>query len=160
MKECSRRYCCLNCNCQVIICSHCDRGNRYCKQCSPKIALKVRQRANKRYQITYQGRLNHAARQKRYRERERLKKKVTYTGSNSISFRDLLNKKRKDVNINFKPDKKQKSKDIFCHCCGKSCSELSHGDYSSNLNLNRKRKVAGNERINVFLRQISVTLRR
>ena len=114
--------------------------------------LEARRRANKRYQDSYQGRLNHAARQKRYRERERLKQKVTYTGSNCISLRDLLNKKRKDLNINFKLDKKRKSKDVFCHCCGKACSGGCRDYYLSGLNKNRKRRVAFIEEIDDFLR--------
>jgi hypothetical protein len=37
-------------------------------RCAPVMYLKARRRANKRYQNTYQGRINHAARQKRYTE--------------------------------------------------------------------------------------------
>ena len=72
MQDSSRMYGCLKCNSPTIICRHCDRGNRYCKQCAPVMYLKARRRANKRYQNTYQGRINHAARQKRYRERLKL----------------------------------------------------------------------------------------
>ena len=152
MKEIYRHYNCLNCNSQIILCRYCDRGNIYCKQCAPIMYLKTRQRANKRYQSSYQGRINHAARQKRYRERERLKHKVTYQGSKMISLCDLLIKKRKDVIINFKPVKKRTIKDVFCHCCGKSCSGFIRDDYLYDLNQNRKRRVACKEKINHFLR--------
>jgi hypothetical protein len=89
----SRLYGCLNCNSPLVICRHCDRGNRYCKPCAPAMYLKARRRANKRYQSTYRGRINHAARQKSYRERQ--KQKVTHQGSKGRSVRDLLINKRK-----------------------------------------------------------------
>ena len=143
MQDTSRVYPCLNCNCQTIICSRCDRGNIYCKQCAPIMAIKTRQKANQRYQHTYQGRLKHAARQNRYREL--IKHKVTYQGSKRISFCDLLNKKRKCVITNFASDKKRKSKDVFCHYCGEHCSAVLRDDYLTDLNRNRKRKGAYND---------------
>ena len=122
----SRLYTCLNCHCLITICCHCDRGNRYCKQCSPIMRLRARQRANKRYQNTYQGRLNHAARQKRYRKR--LKQKMTYQGSHAISLRDLISDKRKCAIVNYKPVKKQNPNDIYCHCCHKICPPFLRSD--------------------------------
>lgn len=118
------------------------------------MALKAQRTANKRYQSTYRGRLNHAARQKRYRERnsERQKHKVTYPGSKLISLCDLLSKKRKGVVIKFKPDKKENIKAIFCHCCGKSCSGFLRHDYLSDVNQNKEHRVAYKEKINHFLR--------
>ena len=150
MQYTARLYCCHNCNCQTIICSRCDRGNIYCKQCAPIITVENRRKANQRYQRTYQGRVNHAARQKRYRAR--LKQKVTYQGSKRISLCDLLNKKRKGIIINFKSDNKRKSQDIFCHCCDENCSTLLRDDYLTDLNQNRKRRGTYMEIFNNFLR--------
>ena len=56
----------------------CDYGNRYCMGC----ASIARQAARKRALARYQGRLNHAVRQSRYRER----KKVTHKGSSTLRF--------------------------------------------------------------------------
>lgn len=112
--------------------------------------LKTRQKANKRYQRTYQGRLNHAARQKRYRER--LKYKVTYQASNIIPLCDLLNKERKYVIINFKLNKKRKFKEVFCHCCSKSCLPFLRDGYLSDLNQYREYSEVYKEKVNHFLR--------
>ncbi len=150
MPTTARLYYCLNCNCQNIICSRCDRGNRYCKQCAPIIKAENQKKANQRYQRTYQGKINHAARQKRYRER--LKQKVTYQGSKRTSLRDLLNKKRKGVIINFESDKKRKPQDIFCHCCDENCSTPLRDDYLTDLNRNNKRRGRYKDIFNKFLR--------
>jgi hypothetical protein len=127
MHDHPRKYGCLKCNSLVIICRHCDHGNIYCKQCAPVMYLIARRRANTRYQKTYQGRINHAARQKRYRER--LKQKVTHQGSQARSLRDLLVNKRNCVEVTFKVENKPYTKDIFCHCCNKMCSPFLRDDW-------------------------------
>ena len=101
MQGSSRLYGCFSCNSPIIICRHCDRGNRYCKQCAPVMYLKARRRANKRYQSTYRGRINHAVRQKRYRERQ--KQKVTHQCSKGQSVRDLVMNKRKCAMLTVEP---------------------------------------------------------
>ena len=78
MNNAARLYSCQKCNAQVTICRHCDYGNRYCMEC----ASIARQAARKRALARYQGRLNHAVRQSRYRER----KKVTHKGSSTLRF--------------------------------------------------------------------------
>ncbi|MGK0270557.1 MAG: hypothetical protein ACI88H_001204 [Cocleimonas sp.] len=120
MNETARRYGCINCHSQVIICRDCDRGNRYCKQCAPVMHLKARRRAGIRYQDSHQGRLNHAARQRRYRER--VQNKVTHKGSSIISLCDVLENKRKSANM--KPIELAQGyfDGIFCDCCCTECS--------------------------------------
>ena len=113
MHDSPRQYGCLKCNRPTVICRHCDRGNRYCKQCAPIMYLKARRRAKQKYQKTYQGRINHAARQKRYRNR--LKKKVTHQCSKVISLRDLLVNNGNSVEDTFKSEKKPYTKEIFCY---------------------------------------------
>lgn len=120
MNETARRYGCLNCHSQVIICRDCDRGNRYCKQCAPLMRLKARRRAGIRYQNSHQGRLNHAARQKHYRER--MRNKVTHKGSNVISLCDVLENKRKSVNMNTEQHMLDTFDRIVCDYCCTECS--------------------------------------
>jgi hypothetical protein len=139
MHDSSRLYSCLSCHCIIIICTHCDRGNIYCKQCAPVRFLRAKQRANKRYQATYKGRLNHAARQKRYRER--LKQKVTYQGFKARSVRDLLVDKGKCVKTLFNTSKKSHIKDIFCHCCNKICSPFLRDGWLSDYDHKKRHKV-------------------
>ena len=62
-----RLFNCARCHRQVRICSHCDRGNRYCSpQCSYQARRDSLCRAGASYQQTEQGRINHAARQQNY----------------------------------------------------------------------------------------------
>ena len=64
----ARLFVCLRCRAQVLVCSHCDRGQIYCAgTCAQEARQHARQAAGKRYQATYRGRLNHAARAGRYR---------------------------------------------------------------------------------------------
>ena len=120
MNDTARLYSCLRCNSQVTICRHCDRGNIYCKKCAPKAGQDARDRAATRYQASYRGRSNHAARQRRYRES--LKQKVTHKGSIRLSIHDLLINKRKTVKPPpILPDTNI-SDAICCHWCHRLCS--------------------------------------
>jgi len=77
MKRTARLYNCVRCHCQVTICTTCDRGNIYCAKCAQVARKKSVRAAGKRYQATRRGRMKHAERQRRYRER---RKKVTHQG--------------------------------------------------------------------------------
>jgi len=75
-----RQFACAACRQLVLICSHCDRGNRYCSAACSSQARRARSRAaGERYQSTRPGRLNNANRQRRWRERQL--NKVTHQGS-------------------------------------------------------------------------------
>lgn len=72
----------FNCGCcglQVRICSRCDHGNIYCRECAPICRAESIGAAGRRYQDTPEGALKHADRQSRYRER--LLQDVTHQGS-------------------------------------------------------------------------------
>lgn len=88
MEPPARHYLCARCRTAVLICSHCDRGQRYCASHCAKLArTQSLQSAGQRYQSSLPGRLSHAARQRRYRERQT---KVTHHSSPSIPLDDLL----------------------------------------------------------------------
>ena len=79
MEPPGRRYLCAGCRTAVLICSHCDRGQRYCTPgCAERARRHSLRAAGHRYQATSQGRLAHAERQRRYRARQQ---KVTHQGS-------------------------------------------------------------------------------
>lgn len=95
MKETARLFNCVLCHELVNICSDCDRGNIYCSEHCSTIARQSSMReAGKRYQSTFQGRLNHAKRQADYRRRQQEKiedtEKVTHRGSQVNPSDDLL----------------------------------------------------------------------
>jgi hypothetical protein len=75
----ARFFLCARCRAQVMICSCCDRGNIYCAQDCAQVARRSAQRAaGRRYQSSFRGRRNHAARARRYRAQQN---KVTHQGS-------------------------------------------------------------------------------
>jgi len=59
------------------ICTHCDRGQRYCSPaCRSEARRRQHRAANRRYQQSPEGRLDHRDRQQHYRER-RCRPRVT-----------------------------------------------------------------------------------
>jgi hypothetical protein len=82
---CARLFLCARCRAQVLLCSHCDRGQRYCGPACSSAARRANQRAaGRRYQRSPDGRIKHAARQLRWRQRRReqcARGSVTHQGS-------------------------------------------------------------------------------
>ena len=81
---------CFGSECRALffLCSHCDRGQRYCSlACRERARVEQHRRANQRYQESLEGRLDHRDRQRAYRERCRHRAptaSVTDQGSLSI----------------------------------------------------------------------------
>jgi hypothetical protein len=66
----ARLFLCVGCRVQVVVCSRCDRGNRYCSRaCWRQKRDLARREAACRYQRSRGGRARHAARSRRWRER-------------------------------------------------------------------------------------------
>ena len=62
---------CARCRAQVLLCSRCDRGQRYCgRACSRAARQDSRRETARRYQRSRAGRLAHAARSRRWRQRQ------------------------------------------------------------------------------------------
>lgn len=86
-----QRFCkAPDCRIPFFICSHCDRGQRYCGlQCRQTCRLVQRRQARLRHQQSYEGRLDHRDRQRAYRLRkaksafDTAKENVTDHGSQS-----------------------------------------------------------------------------
>ena len=126
----ARLFQCARCHALTKICSHCDRGNVYCGDCAVSARKKARQATSKRYQQSPAGRLNHAARQQSYRERQRLKiEKVTHQGSEStenvLAQENHLQSKKGDSNST----KLSKKGGISCVFCGLTCSPFLRSDF-------------------------------
>ena len=68
----ARLFICARCRTQVLLCSRCDRGQRYCgRACSRESRLQATRAAGRRYQDSRAGRMAHAARSRRWRQRSR-----------------------------------------------------------------------------------------
>jgi hypothetical protein len=66
----ARLYLCARCRAQVILCSRCDRGNPYCgRPCWHQARKQARREAARRYQRSRSGRIAHAQRSRRWRQR-------------------------------------------------------------------------------------------
>lgn len=88
MRSTGRLFVCVCCRTQVLICSHCDRGQIYCAaHCAQTARSHSIREAGKRYQTSRRGRFNHAERTRRYRARQ---KNVTHQGSLAPARDDLL----------------------------------------------------------------------
>ena len=65
----ARLFVCARCRAQVLLCSRCDRGQRYCgRVCSRAARDDSRREAGQRYQRSRGGRIAHAARSRRWRQ--------------------------------------------------------------------------------------------
>ena len=66
-----QRFCrASDCRTLFFICSHCDRGQRYCSQaCRRSSRLEQQRAARRRHQDSLEGRLDHRDRQRAYRLR-------------------------------------------------------------------------------------------
>jgi hypothetical protein len=126
MPASSRLYHCCRCHAQVIICSRCDRGQRYCAgECRHEARAVSLKRAGKKYQSTRSGSFNNAARQSRYREKN--KQKVTHLGSAQKRLHYLLK-------IRLTETKKTQTRPLpdtayCCHYCGGACEPFFRQDF-------------------------------
>jgi len=85
MDRTARLFLCARCRDQVLLCSHCDRGQQYCSRACSRVSRRERRRETaQRYQSSRCGRLKHAARTARWRDRRRSLReggnKVTHQG--------------------------------------------------------------------------------
>jgi hypothetical protein len=123
MQSSARVFNCARCRCQVVICSHCDRGNIYCgKRCSQTARHQSQREAGRRYQRTYRGRLAHAARQRRLRQRRRAK--VTHQGSPAVLPDETLPAESRTSARRIESPPAVPGDGIGCHLCGRVCSHF------------------------------------
>jgi hypothetical protein len=122
MAPVGRLFLCVNCRAQTVICSACDRGQRYC---SPECAAHVRSArvrdAGRRYQHSERGRATHAERMRRCRAKQA---DVTHQGPIISTGREVsapvaepsitpASKTTAMANVEQQPR---------CHLCGCACS--------------------------------------
>lgn len=128
MNPSARMYHCARCHCQVIVCRYCDRGNVYCANgCAEQARTASLRRAAKRFSTTRRGRHANAARQHRFRARQRAK--VTHHGSaTNFNFALLLLalKTRESVQQH-EPGGRETA--IYCHHCHRPCDPFLRRDF-------------------------------
>lgn len=123
MGNTARLYNCARCHRQVVICSRCDHGNIYChRDCSHTARVNSQREAGRRYQSSPRGRLMHAARQQRYRQRHA--KKVTHRGSPPHGSYDSLSSTSSESGDKDKASLAGRGDGVFCHFCHRRCSRF------------------------------------
>ena len=123
-----RLFNCARCVCQVVICSHCDHGQIYCAgDCAGTARTESVRQSGQRYQASHNGQLKHAARQARYRERQR--QKVTHHGSDRRSRHASLVRQLKwllrEITSNPIRPNSAIAAELTCHFCHQPCSPFS-----------------------------------
>jgi hypothetical protein len=119
----ARLFLCAGCRKQVAICSCCDRGQIYCAgECARQARRGAVRCAGQRYQRGNAGRRRHAARQGRYRARD---KKVTHQGSPAPPVDDLLAPGSPvSASDAVAPQDRAWRTITHCHWCGRPCPPL------------------------------------
>lgn len=108
-----RTFTCLHCHGVVLVCPHCDRGQRYCGvRCRDQARRAAQGAAAQRYQATPRGRLAHARRQQRYRQRG-AQKIVTHQGSQGQDCGDVLT-----------PEHSEAPPPWHCHLCKRAVTDV------------------------------------
>jgi hypothetical protein len=70
VRETIRRFLCAGCRVVAYVCTACDRGQRYCSDgCARGARRRSQRESDRRYQNSERGRLKHAERARRYRQR-------------------------------------------------------------------------------------------
>jgi hypothetical protein len=128
MESTGRIFKCARCFKQVIICSRCDRGQRYCSpDCSETARNHSQRAASHRYQQSREGRIKHALRMRLYRLRKQI---VTHQGSQPWVPNGLLQTNPADTRkADAAPFQSVVTRRIQCHFCGCHCSEFVRLDF-------------------------------
>ena len=122
----SRLYFCCRCHVQVIICSRCDHGQRYCPgECRHQARSESLKRASKKHRQSRAGRFNNAARQQLFRARQI--QKVTHQGSSPKCLHDLLKTCLTEIKKTQKPSFPGST--CHCHFCGGVCDPFLRQDF-------------------------------
>lgn len=93
MDRSARLFLCARCRDQVLLCSHCDRGQQYCSRACASVSRRERRRETaQRYQRSRGGQLKHAARSAKWRQRRRsLRQARAGTGSDKVTHQGCPN---------------------------------------------------------------------
>ena len=86
MDRAARLFLCARCRDQVLLCSHCDRGQQYCgRTCSSVSRRERRRQTAQRYQSSRGGQLKHAARTACWRQRRRSLRQASVGDINKVT---------------------------------------------------------------------------
>lgn len=114
-----RSFTCVWCHTEVVVCSDCDHGQRYCShECRQQGRRASLRGCGQRYQSKTQGRCKHASRQRRYRARRRQQKIVTHQGLQEACTGDVL-APQVSAQVNVSPAREPVAVG-HCHWCARA----------------------------------------
>jgi hypothetical protein len=123
MQSSARLFNCARCRRQVVICSHCDRGNLYCGQgCAQAARRRSVRAAGERYRKGRRGRFAHAERQRRYRQRRQ--RNVSHPGSPPATIDETLPVESRASARRIESFAADAGDGIRCHFCARMCSRF------------------------------------
>ena len=152
----ARFFLCVRCREQVVVCRRCDHGQIYCSgSCAHEARRQSQRMAGQRYQATFCGRRNHAARMSRHRARQKI---VTHQGSPLQPQDDVVPldaelldagpltaavtaSKPAAVRAVAMRSRVPRAGSLHCHWCGERCSPLLRNDF-----LRRRQPSASHDR--------------
>jgi len=130
MRNTARLFTCSCCHRQVVLCRRCDHGNIYCSRpCSAGARQRSQRLAGARYQQSLRGRHKHADRQRRYRERRRVREPEDGRRAQKVTHHPLTRSPRRPVVTALPagrgrtwPLGREPPAAVFrCHRCGRFC---------------------------------------
>ena len=140
----ARRFLCDWCDTATLICSRCDRGQRYCSSyCAREARRRSLREAGARYQRTAAGRRNHARRQQEYLGR--LKTKMTHQGSPepaaSVTVGPCVDKTSSSTSSRSSASSSpRRRRNPTCFVCGSRCEPWIRHEFLRRPRSNRSRK--------------------
>lgn len=113
-----RTFACALCQREVLLCSGCDRGQRYCGVgCREQARRESLRAAGRRYQDSRAGRFAHARRARRYRERQKI---VTHQASQVAPLQTTVVAQPVEAEV-LAPAAAVKALAWHCCWCGGAC---------------------------------------
>jgi hypothetical protein len=126
-QETLRRFLCARCRVAVLLCTACDRGQRYCSvECARAVRRQSQRESDRRYQRSQSGRLNHAERMRRYRQRRRGVTEHSSVASPECDVRSMIGTSgvsmlsasaEETATSESTTGKPKHSQQLQCHCC-------------------------------------------
>jgi len=121
----ARAFACARCGAAVLVCSRCDRGQRYCgRDCARPARRESLREAGRRYQRSRAGRFAHARRAARYRQRRRQQEIVTHHGSQAPCEAATVAADPAAAQAAATTDGTAPATWHYCHWCERECAPL------------------------------------
>lgn len=130
-----RKLTCAWCHDLVVFCEDCDKRQRYCSEECAKLGRRMSLRlAGARYQSTFDGKRNHAARQEAYEIR--LREKLTHQLFSLDRSSEIVEQAEQTTDQGYQPQ--PATPVLHCNSCGRRCDFVVRHYHGSSSRQRRK----------------------